>query len=126
MDYNKSSLKAVIIFLFLFAAFNLSFSQEDYLFENLTVADGLSSSSFSIFQNIYQDKYGFLWFGTNDGLNRYDGFNFKVYKNIPGDSTSLPSSGIQLIVEDSDDNLWIGTVGKMSRLNRKKDTFYYL
>ncbi len=119
-------LKNTLLIMYLFLPIlNLSnlFSQEDYLFENISVAEGLSSSSFSPFQNIYQDKFGFLWFGTNDGLNRYDGYEFKIYKNIPGDSTSLPSSTIQLITEDAEDNLWIGTVGNMSMLDRKSNTF---
>ena len=121
--YKISAL--LLSFLLLLPILNNSklFAQEDYLFENLNVADGLSSSSLNAFQNIFQDKYGFIWFGTSDGLNRYDGYNFKIYKNMPGDTNSLPSSNIQLITEDDDGNLWIGTVGKMSRLDRKKDTF---
>lgn len=99
------------------------YSQEDYLFENISVADGLSSSSFNPFENIYQDKFGFLWFGTTDGLNRYDGYEFKVYKNIPGDTTTLPSSNIQTVTEDAEGNLWVGTPSYMSILNRKDDTF---
>lgn len=98
-------------------------AQEDYLYENISVADGLSSSSFNPFENIYQDKFGFLWFGTTDGLNRYDGYEFKVYKNIPGDTTTLPSSNIQTVTEDADGNLWIGTPGVMNRFDRQSETF---
>ena len=98
-------------------------AQEDYLFENISVADGLSSSSFNPFENIYQDKFGYLWFGTTDGLNRYDGYEFKVYKNIPGDTTTLPSSNIQTVTEDAEGNLWVGTPSYMSILNRKNNTF---
>lgn len=98
-------------------------AQENYLYENISVADGLSSARFSFFNTIHQDRYGFLWFGTVDGLNRYDGYNFKVYKNIPGDTSSLPSSNIQNINEDAEGNLWIGTAGYMSVLNRKTDSF---
>ncbi len=122
---NKKKLFGSLFFnSILFAAIMFTANaQEDYLFENISVADGLSSSSFNPFENIYQDKFGFLWFGTTDGLNRYDGYKFKVYKNIPGDSTSLPSSNIQTITEDTEGNLWVGTAGVMSRLDRKTDNF---
>ena len=56
-------------------------------FDRLSTKDGLSQNK--IF-DIIQDTLGFIWIGTEDGLNRYDGYNFKVFKNIPGDSTSLP------------------------------------
>jgi len=52
-------------------------------FTRLTVKDGLSQSSVNC---SYQDKRGFMWFGTQNGLNLYDGYNFKVYKRIPGDT----------------------------------------
>lgn len=97
--------------------------QQDYLFENISVAEGLSTAQLAIMNSIYQDQYGFMWFATVEGLNRYDGYNFKVYKNIPNDTTSLPSSNITMVCGDSEGNLWIGTPGNMSRLNRSKDTF---
>ena len=90
--------RSLVIFLFFLSS--VIIAQDEFLYENITVADGLSSSSFNPFETIFQDKYGFLWFGTTDGLNRYDGYEFKVYKNIPGDSTSLPSSNIFLVTED--------------------------
>lgn len=120
-NYFGFSLKA--IFLYVFISTSLTVAQEDYLFENISVADGLSSSSFNPFENIYQDKFGFLWFGTTDGLNRYDGYSFKVYKNIPGDTTSLPASNIQTVTEDAEGNLWVGTPSHMSILNRQDDSF---
>lgn len=117
--------KCFIAFLVATSIFSVPkvFAQEDYLYENISVADGLSSSRFNILNTIYQDKFGFLWLGTVDGLNRYDGYNFKVYKNIPGDTTSLPSSNILNINEDADGNLWIATPGMMSILDRKNNTF---
>ncbi|MBZ0179276.1 MAG: SpoIIE family protein phosphatase [Melioribacteraceae bacterium] len=112
------------VLFFLIIVFNLSLSaQDDYLYENISVADGLSSSSFNPFQNIYQDQFGFMWIGTTDGLNRYDGYDFVIYKNIPGDSTSLPNSNIQTINEDADGNLWIGTFSRMSMFNREENNF---
>ncbi|MEI6950497.1 two-component regulator propeller domain-containing protein [Paraflavisolibacter sp. H34] len=66
---------------------------------------GLSNNSVN---TIFQDHNGFLWFGTYDGLNRYDGYQFRVFRNIIGDTTSLPSNNINSIAEDGDRNLWVG------------------
>lgn len=123
LNKKNKFVSAIILMVFLLlTSVNIN-AQDDYLFENISVAEGLSSSSFNPFENIYQDKYGFMWFGTQDGLNRYDGYDFVVYKNIPGDSTSLPSSNIQTVTEDSEGNLWIGTPSWMSILNRKENNF---
>ena len=122
---NRSTLIQSLIFSTIFLLLNINSvqAQDEFLFEHISVSDGLSSSRINVFQSIFQDEYGYMWFGTVDGLNRYDGFNFKIYKNIPGDSTSLPSSNIQLIGEDPDGNLWVGTNGFMSLLDRKTDAF---
>jgi serine phosphatase RsbU (regulator of sigma subunit) len=70
--------------------------QEDFLFENISVAEGLSTAQLNVDQTIRQDCYGFMWFATVEGLNRYDGYSFKVYKNIPNDTTSLPSGNVNI------------------------------
>ena len=80
----------------------------DIKFERLSLQDGLSQSTVRC---IYQDSRGFIWIGTQDGLNRYDGYHFKVYKHDPNDSTSMSSSIIYSICEDQEGNLWIGTGG---------------
>jgi signal transduction histidine kinase/ligand-binding sensor domain-containing protein/DNA-binding response OmpR family regulator len=69
-------------------------------------AQGLSQST--IFSS-FQDSRGFLWFGTAEGLNRYDGYNFKVFRHILNDSTSLSSNDINTIGEDASGNIWVGT-----------------
>ena len=73
-------------------------AQNHIAFNHLTVEDGLSQSSVTC---IFQDAKGFMWFGTQDGLNRYDGYNFKVFKNDPEDSTSLINNFIFSIYEDT-------------------------
>jgi signal transduction histidine kinase/ligand-binding sensor domain-containing protein/DNA-binding response OmpR family regulator len=74
---------------------------------------------------IVQDKEGFIWIGTEDGLNRFDGHTFKVYRKNPGDSTSLQSNIINCLYVDSKGVLWIGTyAGGLSRYNKEKDNFY--
>ena len=67
-------------------------------FRNYQVDDGLSHNSVWY---VMQDSDGFMWFGTNDGLNRFDGKNFKVYKHNPNDSTSIGHNFIHCIREDS-------------------------
>ena len=95
-------------------------AQEKYFFEKLSVSDGLSNS---VVLCTYQDHLGFLWIGTLDGLNRYDGYDIKVYKSIQGDSTSLVRNQINSITEDSDGNLWVGSSDHVTRYNRQTDNF---
>ena len=70
------------------------------------IEQGLSNNAVT---SIYQDARGFMWFGTYDGLNRYDGYGFKVYRNVIGDSASLCSNSIYTISGDNDDHVWVGT-----------------
>jgi ligand-binding sensor domain-containing protein len=123
MNQLYKNLCRILVIIFIYTLSITINGQDDYLFEHITVSDGLSSSRFNPFEVVFQDKYGFMWFGTVDGLNRYDGYTFQVYKSVPGDSTSLPSSNIQTIIEDSSGNLWIGTPGNMSILDRKTNKF---
>ncbi len=83
---------------------------------------GLSSNS----QNcVVQDKEGFIWIGTNDGLNRFDGYTFRVYRKDPADSLSLRSNVINCLFVDSKGELWIGTLGGgISRYDKDRDDFY--
>lgn len=90
-------------------------------FNRITTADGISQNYVVC---AYQDSKGFMWFGTQDGLNRYDGYNFKVYKHIPNDKTSLSENWIWNIYEDSKGYLWIGTFGGGAcRFDRITETF---
>ena len=83
-------------------------AQNHIIFHHLTVDDGLSQSSVTC---ILQDKTGFMWFGTEDGLNRYDGYNIKVFKNNPTDSSSLANNFIFTIYEDSSGTMYVETQG---------------
>lgn len=90
-------------------------------FDHFTVEDGLSQNSVEC---ILQDRKGFLWFGTNDGLNRYDGYRFLVYKHNPQDPTTLSNNNILSLYEDSDGDLWVGTQGGgLNLFNRSSETF---
>ncbi|WP_367284684.1 hybrid sensor histidine kinase/response regulator transcription factor [Arcicella rosea] len=75
-------------------------------FSYLTTKDGLSQNRV---RTIIKDKYGFMWFGTWNGLCRYDGYSFKVYKNIPNDNHSIASNRIHYLYKDSNGDLWIET-----------------
>lgn len=93
-------------------------------FETLTINDGLSQGFVS---SILQDKMGLMWFGTNDGLNRYDGYKFTVYYHDPSDSTSLADNQINCLFEDSKQRLWIGTQHSgIDIFDRRHLTFIHL
>jgi PAS domain S-box-containing protein len=90
-------------------------------FERISLDDGLSQS---VVTCILQDSRGFMWFGTQDGLNRYNGYEFKVYRYNPEDSTSIADNSIICIYENRDGDLWIGTdAGVLSRFDRKTERF---
>jgi signal transduction histidine kinase/ligand-binding sensor domain-containing protein len=90
-------------------------------FDHLTVENGLSQSSV---RAILQDKQGYLWFGTEDGLNRYDGDKFVVFKSDPTNPNSLPDSHITALALDRSGGIWIGTrLGGLSRYNPESGRF---
>jgi len=80
--------------------------QSPMRFEALSSEDGLSQNTINC---IFQDSRGFLWFGTQDGLNKFDGYSFEVYKTVASDSTSISHNWIWDIFEDKTGNLWIAT-----------------
>ncbi len=91
-------------------------------FDVLSTKDGLSQG---MVRCIYQDREGFLWFATKDGLNKYDGYSFVVYRNSPQDSLSLPDNYVSQILEDDQGNFWVGTVAKrLCAFDRKSERFY--
>jgi ligand-binding sensor domain-containing protein/signal transduction histidine kinase len=90
-------------------------------FERLSVEQGLSQSSVNC---ILQDRQGFLWFGTEDGLNRYDGYSFTVFKPRRGDPNSLSHNFISALYEDRDGSLWVGSEsGGLDRYDRMRNLF---
>jgi diguanylate cyclase (GGDEF)-like protein len=89
-------------------------------FEHINIGDGLVVNQR---RSIFQDSTGFLWFGTYDGLVRYDGYDVKVFRNDPTDINSLSDSMINSISEDSQNNLWIGTDLGLNLFNPKTEQF---
>src|SRR5687768_1661823 len=76
-------------------------------FKRIGIEQGLSNSTI---ESISQDKRGFMWFGTRDGLNRFDGYQMTVYRYHPRDSTSISDNYIRYIHSDKEGNLWVGTI----------------
>jgi signal transduction histidine kinase/ligand-binding sensor domain-containing protein len=94
---------------------------EQVRFEHLTSEDGLSSDRVRL---ILQDSHGFIWIGTQDGLNRYDGNEFRVFKHKPEDKNSLSANFVWVILEDQEGLLWVGTFGGgLCRYNPKTERF---
>ena len=88
---------------------------------HLSLEDGLSQGFITA---TIQDKTGFMWFGTNDGLNRYDGYEFKKYYNNIYDTTSISSNQITAIANDNKGNLWVGTNNGLNCYNPSGENFY--
>ena len=106
---SKSYSLSIVVNLFLSILFtSISYGQYSLGFDHLSTENGLSQSDVNC---IYQDKEGFMWFGTHDGLNRYDGYDFTIFKPDPTSESSISSNLIWKIVDDENGNLWIGTTG---------------
>lgn len=88
-----------------------SYSQQ-YNFTNYSINEGLSQS---VVNCIFQDSRGYIWLGTQNGLNRFDGATFEVYNFNPFDTNSISNNWIYAIDEDSDGNLWVGTKGGLNK-----------
>src|SRR5579859_1610557 len=97
----------LLLFLF-FTCFTTLAQVPNLKFEHIGTDAGLSQSNVTC---ILQDHNGFMWFGTRDGLNKYDGYKFTVYRNDFSDENSLSNNFISDLVEDREGNLWIATYG---------------
>ena len=115
--------KLIFLFLAFLSGFS-GYSSERYYFSNLSLEEGLSQITVLC---SFQDSNGFMWFGTRNGLNRYDGYNFKIFLNQPGNSTCISDNHILCITEDNDQNIWIGTNNGLNKLDVSTDAFkrYY-
>jgi signal transduction histidine kinase/CheY-like chemotaxis protein/ligand-binding sensor domain-containing protein len=90
-------------------------------FSTLTIDNGLSQSDVKF---ILKDHEGYMWFSTDDGLNKYDGYTFTVYRHIAKDPHSLPTNNVTCLLEDKDGKLWVGTSGSgLSIYDRNTDSF---
>ena len=118
-----SHLQKLIFFIGLLLSNQLIMSQSIQT-NSFSVEDGLSQSNVTC---ILQDSRDFLWIATQDGLNRYDGYEFKTYKHNPANQNSISNNFINHLIEDKEGNLWIATnsgLNKFNPLTGKFTTFY--
>jgi len=118
---TKLKVMLVMVWFILLASNSLALAQEPReVFEHLSVANGLPHTSV---YNILQDSQGFMWFATEDGLAKYDGYKFTVYKHDATKPNSLSSSAVYALYQDSHDNLWLTTPSAgINRFDPKTET----
>ncbi|MCP4220573.1 MAG: hypothetical protein GY765_38455, partial [bacterium] len=106
----------------LFFGFHLTARSENIRFRHINVDHGLTTNTVFC---IFQDSRGFMWFGTEDGLNRYDGYDFNIYRSDAGNPATLSHNYIQVIYESpvSPDILWVGTTEGLNKFNRNDEVF---
>jgi ligand-binding sensor domain-containing protein len=108
----------VVISLFLITS--LAYAQDRFRFEHFNTEDGLAHIAVN---SILQDRYGYLWVGTWNGLSRYDGYRFRNYTFDPNDPLTLTHGTIYNIKESADGELWAATEGGLDRYIREEDRF---
>ncbi len=112
----RLSLLSVLLFFFC----SLSFARNYQQFSSLSSEDGLSQNSAIC---ILQDNEGFIWVGTRDGLNRYNGYEFLTFQSIENDFTSISNNRILSLVEDDRGRIWVGTANGLNIYDKSQQTF---
>jgi len=111
----------ICVLLLSFLLSSLIFAQRSNIkFDHISIKDGLSQSDVT---SIIQDSKGLMWFGTQDGLNVYNGFEFNVFSHDLLDSNSISNSFIHVIYEDTDNSLWFGTENGLNLFDRSTQKF---
>src|SRR5258708_1973851 len=120
MKYSAFTLGSLIPFVI--SSISFLHAQEPRIgFERVSITQGLSQSEVNC---ILRDRQGFMWFGTQDGLNRYDGYTFTVYRHNPSDSNSISDNYVTALFEDGKGNLWIGTQNGLNEFNPERGRFH--
>jgi ligand-binding sensor domain-containing protein/serine phosphatase RsbU (regulator of sigma subunit) len=112
--------RKLLLLFSIFVCTGLFAQKEDLQFEHLSMKDGLSMNPVMA---IIQDSKGFLWFGTQDGLNKYDGYSFRIYKTNDIDTTTISDNFITALCLDKKKQLWIGTLNGLNLYNPSNGTF---
>ncbi|MDQ8005871.1 MAG: two-component regulator propeller domain-containing protein [Pedobacter sp.] len=115
-----SFIKVLLFFLFLFSSIGIYAQSPKINFKNYSINEGLSQNTVLC---LLQDKYGFIWIGTEDGLNKFDGYEFTIYKHDNADSTSISHNQINALYEDTDGKIWVATSKGLNVFDREKETF---
>lgn len=110
----------IILLIFFSVSHMVAQSLPHFWFEHITITEGLSQNYITA---IEQDCNGFIWIGTKNGLNKYDGYEMTVYNHIQNDSTSIPNNYIVTLFHDSKNNLWIGTNSGLCKYVTERDHF---
>jgi ligand-binding sensor domain-containing protein len=109
-----------LLFFLVISLLHIDAFGQNYPIRHLDISSGLSNNSVA---SIYQDQNGYMWFGTFDGLNRYDGNDFKIYRHIHTDPNSIQGNAISCIEGDFENNLWIGTTAGPVVFNAERSSF---
>lgn len=111
---------SIILLLIVFTTLNLFSQNRNNNVERFTISNGLSQNTINC---VMQDSRGFLWIGTQDGLNKYDGHSFKIYRHDPVDNHSISSNFIRNIYETKDSSIWVVTQDGLNKYNFENNTF---
>ena len=114
-------MKLPLLFLAVLSFFSSGLHGQAHYFRHYQVENGLSNNT--VFSSV-QDQDGFMWFGTKDGLNRFDGTTFKVFRNDAEDSFSLGDNFIRSLYLDKKESLYIGTRSGLYKYNFKSERFF--
>lgn len=101
---------------------SLHAQQQELHFTSITSKDGLPSNTINAF---LKDSYGLLWFATEDGLTKFNGLNFVIYRHDIKDSTSIRSNEVSSLHEDKQGRLWVGTSAGLHLYDRRKNNFFH-
>ena len=116
-SFSHKSIYLISLFLFLYSVTSIA---QEYSFQSFDISKGLSHNSVRC---IIQDHDGFMWIGTYDGLNKFDGYDFTTYRNFLNDSTTIPHNFIYSIHEDNSGTIWVGTGQGLCIFDRKEQNF---
>lgn len=116
-------LKLILSTLFILISFQTKSENSNHLFRHYQVENGLSDNMVT---GCVQDKYGYIWIGTRDGLNRFDGYTFKVFRHDPDVTESLGNNWITNLGCDQSGNLWVGTLSGLYQYDETKDAFLHI
>lgn len=127
-NFFKQNLKCtsiirIALFYLIFTEFNTKVYSSSFTgnLEIITTENGLSQGTANC---IFQDSKGYIWIGTNDGLNQYDAYTFKVFKHVYNDNNSLSNNNILCIIEDHNGFIWVGSRGGgLSKYNPSAENF---
>ena len=120
---RRAIITQIFLSFYIFITTSQIYANPDYYFKQISFQEGLTQSSVRCILN---DNKGFIWIGTNSGLNRYDRHELKVYTNNEEDENSIPDNLINFIAEDSLNNIWISTERGLVLYNWDKDNFTHI